>query len=439
MGETRPHLFKDKNMKLQLKKINRPFLLATLVAATTLLSCSKWDDYKQYTANGEIVYSGKIDSVKAYSGYKRVRIAGTMTADPKVTKIKILWHSNADSIAFDASTSIVNGRFDKTFPVAEGIVNFTIYTYDAAGNRSVPVYTSATIYGDNYQSTLQNRLVSNAQMQTNGSARIDWADVNVSAGVIGMQIKFTDMANAAHDTTILSGSPTGLSSTLPNYKPGLPFRFRTLYKPTETAIDTFYTVYESQNVKYDLDVTNLFLANTAAPFSGTVVDGRFGTLNAPWITNAAAKNKGGGTYGGWAAEPWNGPTGYINWETWGNTPVTNGIIYQPTAAALPAGKYTIEYSYYSEIQQNSSVYVVVAAGGNGIPVLADLSTAIASSKLYNGANVGATSPSTSETKTFSFTLATPQVVSIGFLGNLVGSGNPGQYFFVRYIKLIQNN
>jgi hypothetical protein len=58
--------------------------------------------------------------------------------------------------------------------------------------------------------------------------------------------------------------------------------------------------------------------------------------------------------------------------------------------------------------------------------------------LYNGANVGSTSPHLDEVRSFTFTLDQPQAVSIGFLGNLAGNGNPGNYFVVDYIKLIQN-
>lgn len=422
-------------MTRQATYIHKTLLLAILLVAASLLSCSKWDDYKKHTKAGEINYSGKIDSVMAYSGYKRVRIAGQFTADPKVTAVKIFWNNNKDSVAFTTGPGMVNGLFNQAFPVAEGLTNFTIYTYDAAGNKSVPVFTSATIYGDAYQSTLQNRLVSVAQMQPNGTAKIDWADVNINAGIIGMQVRYTDVADLMHDTIITSTSPTSLTTTLPAFKPELPFQYRTLYQPSATAIDTFYTKYQEQNVRYDLDVSSIYLKNFKTPFdvipSG---DWRFATLGAPWVTNAAGKNKAGGTFGGWAAEPWQGTTGFINWETWGNTPITDGIIYQPTTEALPAGKYTVEYNYYSEIQQNSTVYCVVAAGGNGLPTMADLSTALASSKMYNGALVGSTQPSADETKTFSFTLATPQVVSIGFLGNL----QPSNYFIVRYIRLIHN-
>jgi hypothetical protein len=186
------------------------------------------------------------------------------------------------------------------------------------------------------------------------------------------------------------------------------------------------------------DVTPYFLSNYATPFTRGSWDGvRWGNLGAPWVTNSAAKNKSGGLYGGWAKESWNGTTGFICWETWGNTPVTDGIVYQPTSMALPAGNYTVSFNYYSEIQTNSSVYCVAAAGGNGIPTLANLSSALGYAPLYNGAVVGTTKPNLTETKSFDFTLASTQVVSIGFLGNMVGSGDPGNYFIIKSIKLVK--
>ena len=183
------------------------------------------------------------------------------------------------------------------------------------------------------------------------------------------------------------------------------------------------------------DVTPYFLGNYGPGFARDKFDGRWGTLAAPWVTNAAGLNKGG-TYGGYAAEAWNGVTGFINWETWNNTPVTNGMVYQVTT--LPAGTYTFSFNDYSEIQTNSSVYGVVAAGGTGLPVLADLSTAIASVALSNNTVIGTTKPSITETKSVQFTLPTTQTVSIGFLGNMAGSSNPGSYFIVKWIKLVKN-
>ena len=194
------------------------------------------------------------------------------------------------------------------------------------------------------------------------------------------------------------------------------------------------------------DITPYFLENTGDPVDGggfvrgDELTSRWGTLGAPWVTNMAALNKDG-SVGGYATEPWGQPEGYICIETWGNTPVTDGKIYQKTSLELPAGSYTLSFEYYSEIQTNSSVHCVVAAGGDGIPSLADLSNALGYAELANDAVVGTTSPNSTETQEVTFTIETSQVVSIGYLVNMKwgnGSNDPGSYFTVKWMKLVKN-
>jgi hypothetical protein len=195
------------------------------------------------------------------------------------------------------------------------------------------------------------------------------------------------------------------------------------------------------------NVTIYFLSNTGDTAkgggftnTGSLVSNRWGTLAGPWISNAAAKNKTG--IGGYSKDaPAGGTAGTLCWETWSNTPIVDGIIYQPTSMPLPAGNYTLSVKYYSEIQQNSSMYLEVASGNSGIPNLANISSAIASLPVANPAVVGTTSPNVTETKSLNFTLSTSQVVSIGFLGNLAwgnGTANPGCYVRVDWIKLVKN-
>ncbi|MEO6229667.1 MAG: DUF5013 domain-containing protein [Ferruginibacter sp.] len=189
------------------------------------------------------------------------------------------------------------------------------------------------------------------------------------------------------------------------------------------------------------NITPYFLSNTGDTAkgggftnSGSLVSNRWGTLAAPWISNAAAKNK---TEGGYSKDG----GGTLCWETWGNTPITNGIIYQPTSMPLPAGDYTLSVKYYSELQQNSTVHLEVANGNTGIPTLANISNALASVALASPAVVGTTSPNVTETKTLNFSVASPQVVSIGFLANIAwgnGTANPGCYIRIDWIKLVKN-
>ncbi|MEO6523723.1 MAG: DUF4998 domain-containing protein [Mucilaginibacter sp.] len=409
--------------------------IALYIIALMLLitgACTKIDAYKdKYLSNGSIVYPGRIDSVKIFSGRNRVKVTGLFTSDPKIVKYRIFWNSKRDSVevpikrttGVDTAKVIINN-------LPEGLMSFEIRTYDAQGNISVPVDTAANVYGDLYQSSITNRPMLNAEMQPNGSALITWADVDKNSGIVNMEIKYVDKFSKSHDTVVTSAL-IGLTTSLPNFQPGNGISYSTAYLPNPTAIDKFNVAYQTHSVK--AEVTSIYLSNTG-PFQRATYDGRWGTLAAPWITNAAAKNKDGGTNGGYSSDA----GGVINWETWGNTPVTNGIVYQPTSSPLPVGNYIVSFDEYSEIQANSSVYCVAAAGGNGIPVLANLSTALGSVSLFNNAVVGTTSPNINDTRSFTFTLTTPQIVSIGFLGNIIGNGNPGSYFQVKNIKLFKN-
>jgi len=406
------------------------YAIAVLLLITG--ACTKMDAYKdKYMVNGSIVYPGKIDSVKIFSGRNRVKVTGLFTSDPKIVKYRVFWNSRRDSVEVPVTrtTGVDTAKVIIT-NLPEGLMSFEIRTYDAQGHASVPVDTAANVYGDLYQSSITNRPIVNAAMQSNGSALITWADVDKNAGIVNMDIRYTDKFSKAHDT-IVTSTLTGLATTLPNFQAGNSISYSTTYLPNPTAIDKFSVVFQSHGVK--AEVTSIYLSNTG-PFQRATFDGRWGTLAAPWITNAAAMNKDGGTNGGYSSDA----GGVINWETWNNTPVVNGIVYQATSSALPAGNYIVTFDEYSEIQTNSSVYCIAAAGGNGIPVLANLSTALGYVSLFNSAAVGATSPNINDTRSFTFTLTTPQVVSIGFLGNIVGNGNPGSYFQVKNIKLFKN-
>lgn len=406
------------------------YLLGLIVFAFS--ACTKMDDYKKkYEPNGAIEYPGKLDSVHIFSGRSRVLLTGLFTSDPKIVKYTVYWNSKQDSIVTPVTRTTGVDTAKLLIPnLPEGVMTFEIRTYDNLGHISIPVTLAGNVYGDQYQASLNNRGIAKAELQADGSALINWADVNADDGLLSMQIRYTDVANKLHDTLIVA-QVTGQSTSLPRYKAGGSISYRSAFKPTKTAIDTFYTDFQDHSVK--AEVTSIYLSNTG-PFTRATFDGRWGTLAAPWITNAAAKNKDGGTNGGYASDE----GGVINWETWGNTPVVNGIVYQPTNTALPAGTYQVSFTYYSEIQANSTVYCIAAAGGTGIPVLANLSSALGSAGLFNGANIGATSPNVKETKTFEFVLTSPQVVSIGFLGNVIGNGNPGSYFQVLNIKLFRN-
>jgi hypothetical protein len=400
--------------------MQRAFIILAL--PVLLAACSKMDEYRdKYLANGSIVYPGKMDSVKAYSGKNRAEIRGLFTSDPKITKYKVFWNSRQDSIEVPV---VRTGGVDTASVIIpslpEGLMSFEVRTYDAHGNTSIPVTAAANIYGELYQSALTNRAIANAEMQDDGTALITWADVSSDAGTVSMRVKYTDNADVLHDTLLVSGL-TDMKSSLPSFKKGSVISYQTAYLPNATAIDTFYTAYETHAVK--ADVTSLYMSNTG-PFERATYDGgRWGTLAAPWVTSANVMNHSG--YGGYASETWLNAGGFLVMESgWSGTAnIVNGKISQTTT--LPAGNYIFQTALYTEALD--PVYIVAAAG-TALPDVSGVSGALGYGSFPTSRNVSANVE-------FKFTLDKEQEVTLGFVATMT-SGN--QYWRVGSVKLIKN-
>lgn len=400
--------------------MQKAFIILALLAL--LVACSKMDDYRdKYMSNGSIVYPGKMDSVRAFSGNSRAEIWGLFTSDPKITKFKVFWNSRQDSIEVPVVRTTGVDTASVIIPsLPEGLMSFEVRTYDAHGNISIPVTATANIYGELYQSALSNRAIANAELQDDGAALITWADVSGDAGTVSMRIKYTDSDGGARDTVIASVL-TDMTSRLPNFKKGSAISYQTAYLPNATAIDTFYTAYETHPVK--ADVTSIYMQNTG-PFERATYDGgRWGTLAAPWVTTANVVNHAG--YGGYASETWLNAGGFLVMESgWSGTAnIVNGKISQTTT--LPAGNYIFQTALYTEALD--PVYIVAAAGSS-LPDVSGVGNAL-------GYGTFPTSRNVSANVEFRFTLDKEEEVTLGFVATMT-SGN--QYWRVGSVKLIKN-
>lgn len=386
-------------------------ITAFYIAAMAMIitACSKMDDYKdEFLAGGSITYPGKMDSVKVLSGRNRVKITGLFTSDPKIVKYTVFWNSKQDSIVVPVKrTSGVDSVSVFINNLPEGIMSFEIRTYDAKGNISIPVTIAGNVYGDRYQSSLINRAVKKAELQTDMSALINWADVNSDAGVMAMQIKYTDTSAIEHDTIIRSASQNLVTSLPALNRSATFFNYRTAYLPNATAIDTFYVDYQKQAVT--ADITDLYFKNYSQAFASTTTSGRFRDP-ADWTVTDPVKNHGG--YGGWGSDD---GTVLVMESGWGSPAIVDGKMFQ--TFTLPAGKYMFS----------------VNLGNNGFtgPVYI---TAAVGTTLPDGAQVPANSLgyASLKDKQFEFTLTEPTQVSIGFVANM---GTGGEYWRVKSVKL----
>ena len=381
-----------------------------LVVVSLINGCSKFDAYKdKYLQAGSISYPGIIDSVKVLSGKNRAMLKGLIVADPKLVKYRVFWNSHNDSIEGPLHPSGKIDTFKATINnLAEGVISFQIRTYDKDGNISVPVTATGNVYGDIYQSSLVTRGITKAEVQSDKSALINWADVNADAGVVGMQVKFTDNSSIIHDT-LLQSTAIGLSSSLPDFKSGTSINYRTAFLPNKTAIDTFYSDYQIKSVK--AEVTSVYLKNTKQPFAKNfLTDGRW-AVPTDWNVNDAVLNHNG--YGGWGSD--NGSVLVMEggWA-WGAAPIINGKMSQ--TVTLPPGK----YSFNITIQEgNASKVFIAAAADTTLPNTDNLGSALASANWKSGP--------------ISFTLAQATQVTIGFVATI--GENSGEYFRVNKVQL----
>lgn len=390
-------------------------IMMACAAALILPSCMKEDDYKKFTEGGEISYTGKLDSIKIFSGKNRVLIQGLLIADPKVTKCVVYWNNRADSVVIPVTrTQNVDTLKVELKNMIEGVHNFTIYTYDNLGNQSVPTYKSGRAYGERYLSTLSNRSINNAFTDESGLTRMEWGAMDKLSGIFATDMIYTNTSNQQQVLRV----PIDSSLTrLTNFKEKTSIQFRTMFIPDTLSIDTFYTAY---TVKYipkfsQTDVTATYLKNVGPNINASSIasNNRWGIL-ADWISNAAVNNASG--FGSYEKRS---NIGHISMEAgWGIPNVTNGKIYQ--TITLPAGTYRFTIDM-TEFNTGGSKFMSVAEGTT-LPDVANVT----------GAGIGFANL---EGKTMEFTLSEAKQVSIGFVTTLTAPSGGGYYNKIKSVKL----
>jgi len=335
-------------------------LLVPLVLLLIVASCSKMDDYLQYTEGREITYTGKVDSVLVRSGKERVVITGLLTSDPNITLVKIYYNQHQDSILIDIKRSTGVDTLNVPISLPEGSHNFEIISFDNKGHTSVKVLVTGRSYGAIYQETLFNRAVKNAE-KVGDDAVIDLYNGDETSPFT----KFTYTTNANEEKSVLVSNDSS-QVVLKDFKSMSEVMMQTFFLPDSAAIDTFSAASEA--VVIAEDVTPFYIKNAGNPFLRS--DNGSGKWGVPkdWEYTPNVLNQDGSTAGGWSTD--GNPSGVIHFESkdWGGEGLTNGKVYQHFD--LAPGTY--ELSYYSDGAGGTIDANLVAAKGDVIPDIGQL-------------------------------------------------------------------
>lgn len=219
-------------------KVIKQYVLAGAVLCIVLSSCSKMNDlHNEYLEGGEITYAAKVDGVEIRSGENRV-LLNIQIVSQRIETVRIYWNDYLDSL--DVAINNRVGLFPQYLNnLEEKDYIFYLVSFDKFGNKSLPFEVSGTVYGERFKNGLSNRRVQTAYI-VNGVLTLDWSGAPTNA--VSSELLYTD--NTGSERTL----PIPLdetSTSLEDWKSGL--KYRTLFVPDATVIDTFYLDWVTMN------------------------------------------------------------------------------------------------------------------------------------------------------------------------------------------------
>lgn len=207
-----------------------------------IASCSKMNDlHDVYLRRGETIYVGKPDSVIFFAGKKRVKLR-YWESDPKAAKLAVYWLSRTDSIILDIPPHLAKDSVEVIIPnLPEYSYSFELITMNKDyKNRSVPFQSSGNSYGDNFQSNLTNRGIKYTANPLLNKLTITWIGA-VEKG-IGTEVVYV---NKDGDSEVKFVPMSEKSTVINDWSREA--KYRTLFLPEPSAIDTFYTEFKTIN------------------------------------------------------------------------------------------------------------------------------------------------------------------------------------------------
>lgn len=315
-------------------------------------SCSGMlDGIQPFLDEGEAIYVGKLDSLKAFPGKNRIKIQGKMMYGVNQVKCVISYRNpitlQPESKEFAVERQGPREEFEFLLDnLEEGQYDFSVVTYDLENNQSIPTEVSAYAYGERYQEALTKRIIRTiSPEQTIGEneqiewiARLDW-NISRGDGIIGCNLEY-EQEDGSFKTIYVPVDET--VTILSGFKAGGIIRYNTEYQPEETSMDIFttdkkeLTLPQKSYVGITKDLTSIYIKNAGYPFTGHDVSNNWGILD-NWSWNDVIRTKNGAGGAGFATYQ----GGIIQFETtkWWEGTYENGKVWQ--TINLPEGKYEV--------------------------------------------------------------------------------------------------
>lgn len=211
-------------------------LICSICLSLIFARCDKMDDpYKEFVENGPIIYMGKLNHdslIVRAPGKNRLKFSWPAHYDARVKYAEIFWANNLKS----AKVPITQGQPTEYIieDLEEGSYIFSFFFCDEEGHKSVSSLLQGDVYGKIYESVLTNCRIKRITLE-NKNLTLVFSQINDDKAE-GVNV-FWKEGNAMKNTLIQYPDS---SITFKNYN-GTPINYCGAYKPTNNAIDYFYS------------------------------------------------------------------------------------------------------------------------------------------------------------------------------------------------------
>jgi hypothetical protein len=188
--------------------------LFLIPAAMSMFACGDMESTHEKYLDGEKIYAGKLDSLKVYSGYKRVMIEGLTRYLGQSNECTVTWEDRTETFPISNAS---NGKFQMIIDgLDERNYEFQVYTTDDAGNRSVMQACKGKSIGDIFKDSQMNRRITGFNFSGAYFSAL-WSDKAESEFVVSTLLRYETNAGAMTEEVIL---PDDASTVLRDWKAG---------------------------------------------------------------------------------------------------------------------------------------------------------------------------------------------------------------------------
>ncbi|MDR0541872.1 MAG: DUF4998 domain-containing protein [Dysgonamonadaceae bacterium] len=192
--------------------------------------------HQKYLDRGEILYTGKVDSVQAFAGNEKVKFTWQINSDTRIKRTVIYWDNKKNKVEIPVNRTQSGALQQETvINIAEGVVIFELLTTDDDGNRSLSVERTVQVYGPKYiVNYLRNRSLSFSFK--NNTLTVDW-QIAESSTIQYTTVQYTDYSTGSAEPKSVRIANDDMQTTINGILVNDKFRVITTFLP-EGGLET---------------------------------------------------------------------------------------------------------------------------------------------------------------------------------------------------------